>query len=148
MTTPRMRYVKVGTAAIAGVGAALLTFTPNAAADTGFGNVAIQGSANPQVGCSYTLTSGDLAGGGSSSLSGQPVTFFDNGATIATGKLGETLLPTPAKVSWTPKTAGQHILTATLGSGATGTALTPLTEQVSASTSTGSAGCPLPSISG
>ncbi|MEU6580515.1 hypothetical protein [Nocardia sp. NPDC046763] len=146
MTTPRMRSAGLGATVVAGAGAVLLALMPSAAADTGFGNVAIEGSANPQVGCSYTLTSGDLVGGGSSTLNGQPVTFFDNGATIGTGKISESLIPGPAKVSWTPKTAGQHVLTATMGSSAV--ALTPLTEQVSPSTSTGSAGCPLPSISG
>ncbi|MCU1643799.1 MAG: hypothetical protein JWN03_4074 [Nocardia sp.] len=146
--TTWVRYARLGATTIAGVGAVLLAAAPNAAA-YGEGNVAIEGS-NPQVGCSYQVTSGDLVGGGSSSSNGVKVTFADNGTTIETGTVGTSIVGNPARVSWTPNTAGQHVLTATgtLGAGFPTITLTPLTVQVRASTSTGSSGCPLPSISG
>lgn len=147
MTISLVRCGKLGATAVAGIGAVLLAAAPNAAAVSGLGYVELQGS-NPQVGCDYTVTSGDLAGGGSSSSNGLRVSFFDNGATIGTGTVGG-VLQNPAKVSWTPKTAGQHVLTASWSwGGGDVTNLTPLTVQVRASTSTGSFGCPLPSISG
>ncbi|WP_157573770.1 hypothetical protein [Nocardia jejuensis] len=131
------------------VGAAvLLLAAPNATAST-WGDVTLEKS-NPQAGCSYKVTSGDLVGGGSSSVNGAKVTFFDDGAVIGSGTVGGGLLGNPAKVTWTPKTAGQHVLTASseyLGGGS-GFELTPLTVQVRESSSTGSFGCPLPSISG
>ncbi|WP_330178806.1 hypothetical protein OHB26_20005 [Nocardia sp. NBC_01503] len=146
MTTSRARAATLTTTAAAGIGAILLATAPNAAA-LGDGYVSLQGS-NPQVGCGYTLTSGDMVGGGSSSSNGLEVTFFDDGATIGTGTVGG-LIGKAAQTSWTPKTAGQHTLTATwtFGQGDIHP-LTPLTVQVRASTSTGSFGCPLPSISG
>lgn len=140
---------KLAATAVAGVGALLLAAAPDAAAST-WGYVAMEQS-NPQVGCSYQVTSGDLVGGGSSSFNGMKVTFFDNSVTIGTGTVGSSsLLGSPTKVSWTPKTPGQHLITATLAPFGTGDpiALEPLTVQVRATTSTGSFGCPLPSISG
>ncbi|MET8426251.1 hypothetical protein [Nocardia sp. NPDC004860] len=147
MTTPWVRHAKLAVTAVAGTGALLLAAAPDAAA-AGMGEVTLKGS-NPQTGCSYTLTSGDLVGGGSSAFNEMPVTFYDNGATIGTGKVGTSLLGNPAEVSWTPATPGQHVLTATAGfSFNSPMPLTPLTVQVGAASSTGSFGCPLPSISG
>ncbi|MFB8008255.1 hypothetical protein [Nocardia sp. NPDC056000] len=146
MTTSRVRGAKLAATAVAGLGAVLLATAPNAAA-ADYGAVTLDGSSAPQAGCSYTLTSGDIVGGGSSSTNSMPITFSDNGAVIGTGKVGG-LIPSPAKVTWTPKTAGQHVLTATGGWGSDWITLAPLTVQVRASAATGSFGCPLPSISG
>ncbi|MEU1426730.1 hypothetical protein ABZ412_06600 [Nocardia sp. NPDC005746] len=69
------------------------------------------------------------------------VTFFDAGATIGTGTVGGD--PNgwgQAKVSWIPKTAGQHLLTARVESRSGSIPVEPLTVQVRAATSTGELG--------
>ncbi|MBF6132288.1 hypothetical protein IU501_04680 [Nocardia otitidiscaviarum] len=106
-----MRGATVGTT-VAGIGAALAILAPDAtAADQGYVTEA-SNPMNPKAGCSYTVTGGDLVGGGSSAANGLPVSFYDNGVEIGTDKVGG-LLRKAAKASWTPKTTGQHMLTAT-----------------------------------
>ncbi|WP_157535013.1 hypothetical protein [Nocardia inohanensis] len=152
MTTPSARYARFSATAAAAVGAVLL-MAPNAAASS-WGQVTLKNS-SPEVGCSYKVTSGDLVGGGSSTFNGMKVTFYDNGTAIGSGTVGSgglssVLTGSPATVSWTPKTTGQHVLTATseyLG-GTPGNDLTPLTVQVTAASATGSFGCSLSSFSG
>ncbi|WP_306359767.1 hypothetical protein [Nocardia sp. CC227C] len=146
MVTTRVRGATFGTAAV-GIGAVLVLLAPHAAAD-GPGYVDMAES-NPKVGCSYSVTSGDMVGGGSSSSNGLPITFFDNGVEIGTDTVGGGLIGKAAQVSWTPETTGQHVLTATGSWGGDDVFTLPsLTVQVAASTATGSFGCPLPSISG
>ncbi|MFE5289089.1 Ig-like domain-containing protein [Nocardia sp. NPDC056611] len=148
------RRISWGVRALVAASTPVLLFGAPAAAETTMGNVAMKES-NPQVGCAYEVNSGALyrlrAGDQARDNfagSGMVVTFFDDGATIGTGTVGGD--PNgwgQAKVSWTPKTAGQHLLTAQV-EGRTGpTPLDPLTVQVRAATSTGSFGC-LPSIFG
>ncbi|WP_306356066.1 MULTISPECIES: hypothetical protein [unclassified Nocardia] len=146
MATTRVRGTGLGATTL-GIGAALVMLAPHAAAE-GQGYVAMAAS-NPKVGCGYAVTSGDLVGGGSSSSNGLPITFYDNGVAIGTDEAGGGLVGKAAKVTWTPETTGQHVLTA-IGSWGDDhvITLTPLTVQVAASTATGSFGCPLPSISG
>ncbi|MEU1432339.1 Ig-like domain-containing protein [Nocardia sp. NPDC005746] len=151
------RRIGWGVRALVAVSAPVVLFAAPAAAETTgniAGHIAIKQS-NPQVGCAYEVNSGDLyrlragdqardnfAGGGIT------VTFFDDGATIGTGTVGDG--PNgwgQAKVSWTPKTAGQHILTATAQFATSSMPMAPLTVQVRAATSTGSFSC-LPSFFG
>ncbi|MEU1205026.1 hypothetical protein [Nocardia sp. NPDC005825] len=147
------RRIGWGIRVLVAVSAPVLLFAAPAAAETTMGHVAMKQS-NPQVGCAYEVNSGDLyrlsAGdltGDSYAASGLAVTFFDNGATIGTGQVSDSPTGGPAKVSWTPKTAGQHLLTATVETGVGPIPLESLTVQVRAATSTGSFGC-APSIFG
>lgn len=148
MTSPLTRATRAVATVAAGTGALLLTMAPDAAA-AGLGPVTVEGS-KPLAGCTYKVTSGDLVGGGSSAYNMMPVTFYDNGVLIGTGKIGTTVLVgSPAEVSWTPAAPGSHTLTATAGFDTPQTfALDPVTVQVGPAASTGSFGCPLPSISG
>ncbi|WP_433666163.1 hypothetical protein ACQP06_20755 [Nocardia sp. CA-136227] len=148
------RRIGWGVRALAAVSAPVLVFAAPATAGSTMGEVTMKQS-NLQVGCAYEVNSGSLyrlragdqardnfAGGGLA------VTFFDDGVTIGTGTVGGD--PNgwgQAKVSWTPKTAGQHVLTGTAQSGPLSEPLVPLTVQVGPATSTGSFGC-LPSIFG
>ncbi|WP_458686558.1 hypothetical protein [Nocardia tengchongensis] len=148
------RRIGWGVRALVAVSTPVLLFGAPAAAGTTMGNVAMKES-NPQVGCAYEVNSGALyrlrAGDQARDNfagSGTAVTFFDDGATIGTGTVGGD--PNgwgQAKVRWTPKTAGQHLLTARVESSLGPIPLEPLTVQVRAGTSTGSFGCS-PSIFG
>ncbi|MGW4352447.1 hypothetical protein ACWELJ_10190 [Nocardia sp. NPDC004582] len=148
MTSPWTRAARAAATVAAGTGALLLTMAPDAAA-AGLGPVTVEGT-KLSAGCSYKVTSGDMVGGGSSAFNSMPVTFYDNGVLIGTARVGTTVLVgNPAKVSWTPATPGSHTLTATAGFDTAQTfTLDPVTVQVGPATTTGSFGCPLPSISG
>lgn len=147
------RRIGWGVRALVAVSTPVLLFGAPAAAESTMGNVAMKES-NPQVGCAYEVNSGALyrlrAGDQArDNFAGRAqVTFFDNGAIIGTGTVGGD--PNgwgQAKVSWTPKTAGQHLLTAQVETLTRPVPLDPLTVQVRAGTNTGSFGC-LPSILG
>lgn len=114
---------------------------PFAHAD-GTQRVAVEG-ADHQAGCSYTVTAVDVVGY-SSSDAGADVTFYDNGAAIAT-----VAVPTigTTTTSWRPGAAGQHELTAKVV-GISTRWIVPITVTVAPSTGTGSAACGLPSLSG
>lgn len=142
-----------GVGVLAAAAAPVLVFGATAGAETTMGQVTLKQS-NPRVGCAYEVNSGDLyrmsAGyleGAAYSGSAWVVTFFDNGNTIGVGRIGDTPTGSPAKVSWRPDTAGQHVLTATLDTGAAPIPLESLTVEVRAGAGTGSFGC-APSISG
>ncbi|GAB2444909.1 Ig-like domain-containing protein [Nocardia tengchongensis] len=148
------RRITWGVRALVAVATPVLLFGAPAAAQSTMGNVAMK-EANPQVGCAYEVNSGALyrlrardEARDNFAGSGMLVTFFDDGATIGTGRVGGD--PNgwgQAKVSWTPKTVGQHVLTASVQGSNGPTPLDPLTVQVRAGTNTGSFGC-LPGIFG
>ncbi|MGW6625095.1 hypothetical protein ACWF99_28090 [Nocardia sp. NPDC055002] len=143
MTTSFDRTARLG-AALATALAATALLAPGAHADISDGQRVSVSSADPKVGCSYTVVAVNVVGY-SSGHAGAPVTFYDNGDVIDTvtiPAIGET------KTSWRHAAAGAHQLTAKVDSYLNSWWITPATVTVAANTGTGSAACGFPSFSG
>ncbi|MEV6767827.1 hypothetical protein AB0N05_04265 [Nocardia sp. NPDC051030] len=108
ITPPRRRHLGLGIAGLAaatGVVAVLAAPSAQATVD----QIAVSGS-DYKVGSTYTL-SADLSGASIGLL----VYWNDNGTSLSpAGKVPWP--PGHASLDWTPKTAGQHVLTASQGS--------------------------------
>lgn len=95
------------------------------------------------VGCTYKLAIVDAP---------QPsdATFFDNGQQVGSDSSGSGMFNNGISVSWTPKTAGAHTITASMGYLSASIFVTPVTVQVAAATGSGNCGLNslFPSISG
>ncbi|QLY29290.1 hypothetical protein [Nocardia huaxiensis] len=139
MTARPLGALAVGVAAAA----AVVTAAPQAAAETY--TLSLTGSTHV-VGCTYTLS---IEGFPKNPLSSG--NFADNGKAIGSVNGSANMLG-GMKVSWTPKTAGAHELTASVGYLSAAVLVTPRTVDVAATGSCSGGGGGLssiiPSISG
>ncbi|MGW4353854.1 hypothetical protein ACWELJ_17395 [Nocardia sp. NPDC004582] len=92
-----------GVGAFGAMAAVAVLAAPNANALI---NNVIVASPNPVVGCSYLVTANTTIGG-----SLFTVHFSDNG--VEFGQSSVVLAANQATITWTPKTAGKHTITAT-----------------------------------
>ncbi|WP_297614875.1 hypothetical protein [Nocardia sp.] len=134
--------IRVGGMCAAAAAAALVIAAPQASAETW--DMTLSGS-QQTVGCSYKLSIASAPALASA-------TFYDNNTQIGSGNAGSSILGSGLSVSWTPKTAGTHTLTASVGYLSASIMVNPITVQVGAAAAGSGSSCGgsslFPSISG